>query len=52
MCRRQTRGSGDWSGTVVLRGYNVTYNGQNDQYGDQYVSFQIHVNYYCNQPEC
>jgi len=44
--------AGDWYGTVRLPGYNVTSGGQRYDYGDLMVEFHLHVNYYCNTPNC
>lgn len=44
--------AGDWYGTVRFPGYNVISGGQNYYYGDLTVEFHLHVNYYCNSPNC
>jgi len=44
--------AGDWSGTVKLPSYWVNNGGQIDEYGDMFVDFRIHVNYYCDTPNC
>jgi hypothetical protein len=44
--------AGDWYGTVRLPGYNVTSGGRRYDYGDLIVEFHLHVNYYCNSPNC
>ena len=45
--------AGDWTGTVKLTGYWVKEaDAQIYEHGDLYVEFHIHVNYYCDQPQC
>jgi hypothetical protein len=44
--------AGDWYGTVRLPGYNVTSGGRRYDYGDMIIEFHLHVNYYCNSPNC